>query len=511
MREYAKKPENQSRTLDSNPKASRQASIDVILQRYEERNIQKYAEDEELIQGKFETAQCEEVDEDELLQGRFESTLATEQKSAQRKEKLNNTGLPDNLKTGIENLSGYSMDDVHVHYSSDKPAQLNALAYAQGTDIHIASGQEKHLPHEAWHIVQQKQGRVKSTIQQQGVNVNNDERLENEADEMGYKSLEKSVYNRNFEPSNKNLYSCSSVSQLRVLAIGDIDDEVDIAQGNLCLTTGLSPDIFENVKDLKNTEDEILIGHGTNSSLGGGDENTLFEQIKSKINTEHEYNLKFVACNTGKDGDSDNDSIAKTIFKKLQNDNYKVNITAPKDLVYVLAPGQIKLGNPFSKEVIKLAQEVALKEEFYSNVIKEIIDDFIEEIKSKVSEDDFEIIEKDIAILKSKNNKKAKGNKKQSDPYKEFYISIVEEIRKSEPKNTDSLYKIVQYILNLYVYKKVMTDYIPYGELERILEKKYLIKFLYPIANLAHTSKKSYSQIPSADDEGWSSYRIEGL
>ena len=67
--------------------------------------------------------------------------------------KANNTGLPDNLKSGIENLSGHSMDDVKVHYNSNKPAQLQAHAYAQGTDIHIASGQEKHLPHEAWHVV----------------------------------------------------------------------------------------------------------------------------------------------------------------------------------------------------------------------------------------------------------------------------------------------------------------------------------------------------------------------
>jgi hypothetical protein len=55
--------------------------------------------------------------------------------------------LPDNVKQGVESLSGISMDDVKVHYNSAKPAQLNAHAYAQGTDIHLASGQEKHLPH----------------------------------------------------------------------------------------------------------------------------------------------------------------------------------------------------------------------------------------------------------------------------------------------------------------------------------------------------------------------------
>ncbi|WP_230470595.1 eCIS core domain-containing protein [Flavobacterium cheongpyeongense] len=106
-------------------------------------------------------------------------------------KKANNTGLPDNLKSGIENLSGNAMDDVKVHYNSDKPAQLNAHAYAQGTDIHIASGQEKHLPHEAWHVVQQKQGRVKPTMQMKGkVNVNDDAGLEKEADVMGSKALQ---------------------------------------------------------------------------------------------------------------------------------------------------------------------------------------------------------------------------------------------------------------------------------------------------------------------------------
>ena len=109
----------------------------------------------------------------------------TTKQSPPIQKKENNTGLPDNLKSGIENLSGYSMDDVKVHYNSDKPAQLNAHAYAQGTEIHIASGQEKHLPHEAWHVVQQKQGRVKPTIQMKGgVNVNDDLGLEEEADVM---------------------------------------------------------------------------------------------------------------------------------------------------------------------------------------------------------------------------------------------------------------------------------------------------------------------------------------
>lgn len=97
----------------------------------------------------------------------------------------NRTGLPDKLKSGIENLSGYSMDDVRVHYNSSKPAALNAHAYAQGTEIHLGSGQERHLPHEAWHVVQQKEGRVRPTTEVKGVKINNDEGLEREADVMG--------------------------------------------------------------------------------------------------------------------------------------------------------------------------------------------------------------------------------------------------------------------------------------------------------------------------------------
>jgi hypothetical protein len=97
----------------------------------------------------------------------------------------NRTGLPDNLKAGIERLSGLAMDDVRVHYNSAKPVQLQALAYTQGTQIHVGPGQERHLPHEAWHVVQQKQSRVRPALQAKGVAINADRGLEKEADTMG--------------------------------------------------------------------------------------------------------------------------------------------------------------------------------------------------------------------------------------------------------------------------------------------------------------------------------------
>ncbi len=94
--------------------------------------------------------------------------------------------LPAQLQAGIESLSGMSMAHVNVHYNSPQPAQLNAHAFAQGSDIHLAAGQERHLPHEAWHVVQQAQGRVQPTMQMKaGVSINDDRALEQEADVMG--------------------------------------------------------------------------------------------------------------------------------------------------------------------------------------------------------------------------------------------------------------------------------------------------------------------------------------
>ena len=100
-------------------------------------------------------------------------------------QKPNDTGLPDNLKTGVEELSGFSMDDVKVHYNSSQPATVQALAYTQGTDIHVAPGQERYLPHEAWHVAQQMSGRVEPTTEVGGMPVNDNVGLEHEADVMG--------------------------------------------------------------------------------------------------------------------------------------------------------------------------------------------------------------------------------------------------------------------------------------------------------------------------------------
>jgi len=159
---------------------------------------QRAGPEEELMQGRFETAQ-RAGPEEELLQGRFEAAQRVEEEeplqgrfaTAQAKAEDNRTGMPDALKAGIESLSGMDMSGVRVHTNSPQPAQLNALAYAQGNDIHLAPGQDSHLPHEAWHVVQQRQGRVQPTLDVGGKPVNDNPGLEHEADVMGAKALQR--------------------------------------------------------------------------------------------------------------------------------------------------------------------------------------------------------------------------------------------------------------------------------------------------------------------------------
>jgi Domain of unknown function (DUF4157)/DNA/RNA non-specific endonuclease len=138
-------------------------------------------EDEEPLQGKLMPLQKEATLEDEE---------PLQPKSEPMQQQENKTGLPDNLKAGVENLSGLAMDDVKVHYNSPAPATVQALAYTQGTDIHVGPGQEQHLAHEAWHVAQQKQGRVQPTTQAKGVAINDDKGLESEADAMGARALQ---------------------------------------------------------------------------------------------------------------------------------------------------------------------------------------------------------------------------------------------------------------------------------------------------------------------------------
>ncbi|HWU88165.1 MAG TPA: DUF4157 domain-containing protein, partial [Kofleriaceae bacterium] len=92
----------------------------------------------------------------------------------------------------MEDSMNADFSAVQIH-EGPQAAELGALAYTQGTDIHFAPGQyqlesqsgQELLGHELAHVVQQSRGRVQATTQAKGVGINDDAGLEHEADVAG--------------------------------------------------------------------------------------------------------------------------------------------------------------------------------------------------------------------------------------------------------------------------------------------------------------------------------------
>jgi len=155
--------------------------------------------DDETFQARFAAPVQREVEpeqtaDDDEIQKKAASPLQREAAAPSGSgDGSNSGGLPSGLRAGIESLSGHDVSDVQVHYNSSKPAAVGALAYTQGADIHVGPGQEQHLSHEAWHTVQQRQGRVQPTGSVAGLPLNDDPGLEREADVMGARAASAGV------------------------------------------------------------------------------------------------------------------------------------------------------------------------------------------------------------------------------------------------------------------------------------------------------------------------------
>lgn len=93
-------------------------------------------------------------------------------------------GSAESMIASLEQRSGVDLSDVQVHRNSPRPAAIGALAYAQGTQVYLGPGQERHLGHELTHVVQQKQGMVRATGSVDGMPVNTAPALERAADAM---------------------------------------------------------------------------------------------------------------------------------------------------------------------------------------------------------------------------------------------------------------------------------------------------------------------------------------
>jgi hypothetical protein len=63
--------------------------------------------------------------------------------------------VPDEL---VERLMQADLDQVRPRAEPARSLARAAQAYSQGSPIHVGPGAEYHLPHEAWHVIQQRQG-----------------------------------------------------------------------------------------------------------------------------------------------------------------------------------------------------------------------------------------------------------------------------------------------------------------------------------------------------------------
>ena len=135
--------------------------------------------------------------------------------------------LPGSLQAGIEALSGVALDDVRVHYGSARPAALGARAYTEAPRIFLGPGQQAHLPHEAWHVVQQRQGRVRPLRGESGHPVNDDPVLEREATAMGARAAAV-VPSAVAVPVAAGIDPTTAVAQLSIPGLEDIKNAGDV-------------------------------------------------------------------------------------------------------------------------------------------------------------------------------------------------------------------------------------------------------------------------------------------
>ena len=123
-----------------------------------------------------------------------EEPLQMKADPAQRKSGGANK-MPEGVQAKMEAAFNADFSDVNIHVGS-QASDVGALAYAQGNDIHFAQGKfdphsnsgQELLGHELAHVVQQREGRVQPTTVANGLPINDDPKLEQEADDLGRKA-----------------------------------------------------------------------------------------------------------------------------------------------------------------------------------------------------------------------------------------------------------------------------------------------------------------------------------
>lgn len=184
--------------------------------------------------------------------------------------------LPESLRESMQQMSGVDLSAIQVHYNSDKPKQLGALAYAEGDQIYLAPGQSELLPHETWHLIQQAEGRVPATDERAGRATNSDAELENEAEAMAGRAKQQTL-SETLRPLRKRVVGGGgSVAQLAHAEIKRVEiyrnaNEVKIILKNgKTYTYSLVDFDFKAPEPLKEGDPEYQSGQKLSAKHKGG-------------------------------------------------------------------------------------------------------------------------------------------------------------------------------------------------------------------------------------------------
>ncbi len=128
------------------------------------------------------------------------------------------SGMPSDTLSHMSSSFGKDFSDVNIHQGSQSAVDAGALAYTQGNNIHFAPGQydpssqsgQELLGHELTHVVQQREGRVQANNEVNGMPLNDDKGLEQEADQIGAQVAQRQKISNNSE----NLVQSNSLSNI---------------------------------------------------------------------------------------------------------------------------------------------------------------------------------------------------------------------------------------------------------------------------------------------------------
>lgn len=144
------------------------------------------------------------------IQSKIQPKLMTDLGKKKESTVSNSEKLPDEVQAKMESSFGQGFSDVKIHKDSSSAQDINAKAYTQGKDIHFAPGEyqphsssgQELIGHELTHVLQQGQGRVgPGEIHGKGLEINQDQSLENEADHLGKLASQGKVISQEVSPS----------------------------------------------------------------------------------------------------------------------------------------------------------------------------------------------------------------------------------------------------------------------------------------------------------------------